>query len=114
MRLKSGIWVMAYIRRLQSEGIPAAVLKRGDEDAGAIFIKIATLDGRALLFAPAPTGLEGAETERRWTGIGGKPLEERAADELLARERELDRDAWLIEIEDRRGRHFLDDWLAKD
>ncbi len=112
MRLKSGIWVMAYIRRLQAEGIPAAVLKRGDEDAGAIFIKIATLDGKATMFAPAPAGLEGAESDRRWTLIG-EAIDERSADEQLARERNLDPDAWQIEVEDRKGRHFLDDWLAR-
>ena len=104
---------MAYIRRLQAEGIAAAVLKRGDEDAGAIFIKVATLDGMALLFAPAPTGLDGAETDRRWTRVGGA-IEERAADDQLRRERELDPDVWQIEVEDRKGRHFLEDWLAKD
>lgn len=113
MRVKSGLWVMAYIRRLQAEGVPAAVLKRGDEDAGAIFIKLTTLDGKAILFAPAPTGLEGAEDDRRWTRIGIAPMDERSADEQLARERHLDRDVWQIEIEDRRGRHFLDDWLAE-
>ncbi len=54
MRLKSAIWVAAYIRRCNGEGAFAAVRRRGAEDAGAIFIKLNRLDGTAELFAPAP------------------------------------------------------------
>jgi hypothetical protein len=35
-------------------------------------------------------------------------------DALIQRELDMDRDAWLLEVEDRSGRHFLDDWLAKE
>jgi hypothetical protein len=34
------------------------------------------------------------------------------ADAFLAREAEFDSDMWIIEVEDRRGRHFLDDSLV--
>ena len=54
MRLKSAIWVAAYIRRCNGEGAFAVVRRRGAEDAGAIFIKLNRLDGTAELFAPAP------------------------------------------------------------
>ena len=50
MRLKSAIWVAAYIRRCYGEGAFAAVRRRGAEDAGAIFIKLNRLDGTAELF----------------------------------------------------------------
>ncbi len=39
-RLKSSIWVAAYLRRCQTEGIFGAVRKRGAEEAGAVFVKI--------------------------------------------------------------------------
>ncbi len=40
MRLKSGIWVAAYLRRCNIEGAFAAVRRHGAEEAGAVFIKI--------------------------------------------------------------------------
>ncbi len=40
MRLKSGIWVAAYIRRCGVEGVFAAVRRRGAEEAGAIFVVV--------------------------------------------------------------------------
>jgi hypothetical protein len=35
-------------------------------------------------------------------------------DALIVRERDMDRDIWVIEVEDRAGRHFLDDWLSAE
>src|SRR5258708_23125558 len=54
MRLKSGIWVAAYLRRCQIEGAAAVLRRRGAEEAGAIFIKVSRLDGTADLYGPAP------------------------------------------------------------
>src|SRR4051812_50229989 len=54
MRLKSSIWVAAYLRRCQTEGVFGAVRRRGAEEAGAGFVKIALLGGNAMLYAPAP------------------------------------------------------------
>ena len=53
MRLKSGIWVAAYLRRCNVEGAFAAVRRRGADEAGAVFIKISRLDGTATLYGPA-------------------------------------------------------------
>ena len=49
MRLKTGIWVAAYLRRCQIEGAAAVLRRRGAEEAGAIFIKVSRLDGTADL-----------------------------------------------------------------
>ncbi len=54
MRLKSAIWVAAYLRRCQTAGVFGAVRRRGAEEAGAVFVKVATLDGNATLYVPAP------------------------------------------------------------
>ena len=37
MRLKSALWVAAYLRRCQVEGSAAVVRRRGAEEAGAVF-----------------------------------------------------------------------------
>ena len=54
MRLKSALWVAAYLRRCQVEGAFAVVRRRGAEEAGAVFVRICRLDGTSDLFGPAP------------------------------------------------------------
>jgi hypothetical protein len=113
MRLKAEIWVKAYLRRCQVEGADAVLVRRGDSDAGAIFIKISRLDGTAALYGPAPTGLDEAREDRRWQAcLAHEPAPESDADAYLARQIDFDPDIWIVSVEDRQGRHFLDDWLA--
>ncbi len=109
MRLKSAIWVAAYVRRCHVEGAFAAVRRRGAEEAGAIFIKLNRLDGTAELFGPAPQSAfdEAHPTERafapqlrRAARAGGK------VEERLVREIRFDPDAWIVEVEDRAGPAF--------
>jgi hypothetical protein len=113
MRLKSAIWVAAYLRRCQTEGIFGAVRRRGAEVAGAVFVKLALLDGNAVLYTPAPQTAydESRPVERVFTPSSKEPLPEQAVEERLAKEIRFDPDVWIVEIEDRVGRHFLD--LAK-
>jgi len=111
MRLKSAIWVAAYVRRCNGEGAFAVVRRRGAEEAGAIFIKLNRLDGAAELFAPAPQAVfdEAHPSDRAFTrSLGDAPVPEQKVEDRLAREIRFDPDAWIIEVEDRAGRHFLD------
>jgi hypothetical protein len=113
MRLKSEIWVKAYLRRCQHEGADAVLVRRGDTDAGSIFIKVSRLDGTAALFGPAPAGLAVAREDRQWRPcLEQQPIPEADADSYLARQVEFDSDIWIVSVEDRQGRHFLEDWLA--
>src|SRR5690242_6482816 len=113
MRLRTEFWVKAYIRRCAVEGASAVVVRHGDDDAGAIFIKVDRLDGTCFVFGPAPAGLDGAESDRRWTALlNSSGAECAAADTYLAREANFDSDLWIVEVEDRKGRHFLDDSLV--
>lgn len=117
MRLRSEIWVKAYIRRCASAGVMAVVARHGDDDAGAIFIRINRLDGTSVLYGPAPAGLDSGALDREWVmrpaarGASG-PGPDAAIDAVLAREVDFDTDLWIIEVEDRAGRHFLDGWLS--
>jgi hypothetical protein len=113
MRVKSEIWVKAYLRRASAAGAMGVVARRGDDDAGIILIKIARLDGTADLFGPAPAGLASSDGERQWVQLA-MAAPEADVDARLATERRLDSDSWVVEIEDRAGRHFLDGWLAPD
>jgi hypothetical protein len=112
MRLKAEFWVKGYIRRCAVEGASAVVVRHGDDDAGAIFIKINRLDGTCLLFGPAPAGYSGMDSDRHWVACGAaEGVREDEADAYLAQEARFDSDLWLVEVEDRNGRHFLDDQL---
>lgn len=114
MRLKAGIWVKAYIRRCAGAGIPAAVVRHGDDDAGAIFIRVNLLNGTSRLFGPAPAGLDEAGRDRMLMDLfDGHVASDSDVEATLDRQRAFDPDMWIIEIEDRAGRHFLDDWLAR-
>lgn len=102
-RLTSGLWVSAYLSRLRLADIPAYVTAKGDATAGAVVVKVATLDGRARAFQRS---FDLASDARVWVILAEGPEPE--VDALLARQRARDRDLWVIELEDRQGRTLLD------
>ena len=110
MRLKSSIWVAAYLRRCQIEGIFGAVRRRGAEEAGAVFVKVGLLDGKAMLYVPAPQTVydDSRPIERIFMPTSPEPMPEASVEERLVKEIRFDPDAWIVETEDRAGRHFLD------
>ena len=112
MRLKSGLWVSAYVRRCDVEGIFAGVRRRGAEEAGAIFIKVNRLDGTADVYGPAPQSAFGGSDEPldRAFSLAMKtmPAQDAEVEAWLTRQIRFDPDLWIIETEDRAGRHFLD------
>jgi len=111
MRLKSSIWVAAYMRRCQVEGLFAAVRRHGADEAGAIFVKVNRLDGTADLYGPAPQAAfdESRPADRAFSlCLKERPAPEADVEAFLAREMRFDPDVWIVETEDREGRHFLD------
>ncbi len=101
-RLASGIWVSAYLRRLQALGIPAYVIARGDDTAGAVLVKLALMDGTARAYTRS---FDLESDTRIWQVLveGG----ERDVDAAITRQRSFDPDLWVIEVEDARGRDLL-------
>ena len=111
MRLKSGIWVAAYLRRCFIEGAFGAVRRHGAEEAGAIFVKVNRLDGTADIYGPAPQAAfdEAQPVDRAFSsGLKTLPAPEADVEAYLERQVRFDPDLWIVEIEDRAGRHFLD------
>ncbi|MBM1633433.1 DUF1491 family protein [Sulfitobacter mediterraneus] len=103
-RLTSRFWVDAYLARLRFQDIPAFVVAHGDDTGGAVLVKLSTLDGRAMVFQRSFDLMSG---ERRWIELSSG--EEAEVDEAIARQRGFDPDIWVIEVEDRQGRHLLDE-----
>ena len=100
-QLKAGFWTSALIRRAEIAGAFAAVVKRGDKDAGACLVKVRLGDGEAVLYRP----IRNMSGERVWLPKG--PAEEREIDAYMNSRVDDDPDLWIVEIEDRQGRHFL-------
>ncbi len=103
-RLASGIWVSAYLARLRLAGIATYVTQKGDATAGAVLVKVATLDGQARAFQRS---FDLAADQRVWVVLTEGA--EIAVDAVLARQKARDRDLWVIELEDRAGRTRLDE-----
>jgi len=95
------LWVSALLRRAGLGGAFATIVHKGDEERGDVVVKVTSERGQARLYAPAfnpegPTEFERLSVET-----------EADADSLIAKRQKMDRDLWVIEIEDREGRHFL-------
>ena len=106
MRLRSDIWVAAYIRTQEVNGGYATLRRRGAAEAGAVFVVLDCLDGRAALFAPGPSDEDlGRRFVRAHKAEWEEPAEIAAR---LAREVQRDPDVWIVDVERRDGAHRLD------
>lgn len=101
-QLKTGIWIDALIRRAQVGGAFACLVQSGDRDAGTVLVVVRARDGLTLL--SPERDMDGA---RIWRG---DVLNDEA--ELMARiasRLDFDADISVVEIDDRQGRHFIDE-----
>ncbi|MFA3920233.1 DUF1491 family protein [Ruegeria hyattellae] len=100
--LTADFWVHAYLARLRFQDIPAFIVAHGDDTAGAVLVKLNTLDGQATAFQRSFDLMSG---ERKWVELSGGA--ETDVDAAIRRQRSFDPDLWVIEVEDRQGRHLL-------
>ncbi|MGI9440416.1 MAG: DUF1491 family protein [Parvibaculales bacterium] len=110
LRLKAGIYVNALVRRIFAVGSAAFVARHGDDDAGGIFIRVNRLDGHSGLL----TQFSGMEGEAGWRVLATPQTPDSEVDALLQREINRDPDLWVVEIEDKAGRHFLEEKIMGD
>ena len=110
MLLSTDIWVSALIRRAELSGAFGMVIRKGDARAGAVLVKVLHRpQGTARLYTEA-TRLDG---ERVWM----QPVaseEEPVLDAYIERTVRVDPDVWVVEVDDREGRHFLTEAVEKD
>ena len=109
MLLNSDLWVGALIRRAGIEGANATVVRKGDARAGTVIVKAYNTSERtARLFSEA----FGQDGDRLWI----QPVKgtESELDAYVERQRGHDPDLWVVEIEDRQGRHFLTESVEGD
>lgn len=101
-RLTARFWVDAYLARLRFQDIPGFVVSHGDDTAGAVLVKLNTLDGRARAYTRSFDLMSG---QRVWTELSAG--DEWDVDQSISKQRSFDTDLWVIEVEDRQGRHLL-------
>ena len=103
MLLSTDIWVGALIRRAELGGAFAVVARKGDARAGSVLVKVLNRgEGTARLYSEATRG----DGERVWMRPAASD-DERELDAYIERTLRIDPDLWVVEIEDREGRHFL-------
>ncbi|WP_281823380.1 DUF1491 family protein [Jannaschia rubra] len=102
-RLTASFWVSAYRKRLELQDIPCFVVRHGDDTGGAVLVKLNTLDGQARVFQRSFDLMTG---ERAWVVLTEGA--EAECDAAIVRQRGFDPDLWVLEVEDRQGRHLLD------
>lgn len=104
-RLKAGIFIRALIRRVQVAGASAFVVRSGAEEAGAVIIKVAKLDGTVLVL----NQVRDAKGALAWAQALGGWTDEARASQWCTKQVAFDPDLWIVEIEDRDGRAFVDE-----
>lgn len=104
-RLATELWVKALVRRAETAGASAYIVQRGDRERGDVLVKVARMDGEARAYVPR-VSMEGERVFVDLIAQGVGP-EEGEVDRYVAKARGRDSDLWVVEIEDRDGRHFL-------
>ncbi len=94
-RVKAGIWVAMAMRLSDISGRPAAVLRKGDADAGGILCVLRGREGLVVLSQARDA--EGRPAWLRATGQG--PVGQDAADAYVERQLRRDPDLWVVEFE---------------
>lgn len=103
MLLSTDIWVAALMRRAELAGAFAVVARKGDARAGSVLVKVLKrADGTTRLYSEATRG----DGERVWM-MPSLSDQETELDKYIERALRIDPDLWVVEIDDRDGRHFL-------
>lgn len=99
--LKPYIWIPALIRRAEVEGAFGMIIRKGDPDGGTGLILVRDRLGLVTLYRPV-RNMDGV---RVWWPKGPEP--ESVINAYIKDRVEDDPDIWIVEIEDKEGRHFL-------
>ena len=101
-RLPTDLWVMAHVRRCSAEGVPVTVARKGEAKGGTLILKLNLFDKGCRVLSQA-RDLDG---NLGWlAAFEGRLVPEAEADTYIARAVSRDPDLWVVEVEDREGRH---------
>lgn len=101
-RLATEIWLMAQIRQGHANGLPVYVLRRGEARAGSVLVKINLMGPGCRVLAQ----VRDARGRLGWmSAFGEAPVPEAEADAYIERAVKRDPDLWVVEVENKEGRH---------
>ena len=104
-RIPTELWVKAHIKRLNLEGIPVVVIRHGDPHSGIVILKLNQHDEGFRVMSQ----MRHADGQLGWLEMcEGKSVSEEEADAYISRQTLRDPDLWVLEVEDRYGRHWFD------
>jgi hypothetical protein len=104
-RLPTDLWVKAHVKLCSAEGVPVIVARRGDPHSGIVILKLNQLD----LGCRVMSQMRDLDGKLGWLeALEGALVPEVEADAYIARQAERDPDLWVMEVEDRLGRHWVD------
>ena len=104
MRLKTNIVIDAALRQADNLAIPAYISKKGDPDAGAIFLELETDLDCVHLFHRR---FDFDENEI-WECLNqGDPQRADIIAKQIQREIDRDPDCWVVTVQDRRARNIF-------
>jgi hypothetical protein len=100
--LRTEVWLMAHVRRCQVRGIPVTIARKGEAGRGTVVLKINQLEHGCRVLSQA----RDVDGRLGWlAAFQGALVPEPEADAYIARAVKRDPDLWVVEIEDREGRH---------
>ena len=103
-RLPTHVEVASILRRTAATGDFATVMKKGDEDRGALLL-IVTSRGRHVTCLERALGIDGLY---RWTQVGpGESAGSAELQEFLRKRARFDEDSWAIELDIAEPERFI-------
>ena len=101
-RIRMDVWISAHLRQCFADGIAAYVIRKGDPQSGTLLLKINRLGGGCSVLGQS-RDLDG---NLGWLpAFADEAVGEAQADAYIDRALQRDPDLWVVEIEDREGRH---------
>lgn len=100
-QLKTGIWIDALIRRAEVAGAFGCLVHKGDRDSGTVLVVVRSQQGLTL-YAPE----RDMQGDRLWRP---EEVDQTELSRLIMSRLKFDSDLNVVEIEDRAGRHFIEE-----
>lgn len=92
-RLKSSLWVKAIIRQFNKDSVEAVLIKKGDDDAGALLIILTDPDNNYAILREQNASWHRPTFKRDPTLPAFEQIES-----YIKKQKNIDPDLWIIEI----------------
>jgi hypothetical protein len=95
-RIPTELWVTAHLRQCAAKAVPVYVVRRGEPDSGTVMVKLVRKDRTCKLLSQS----RDIDGNMGWMDVfGGEAVDERKADEYIARTVSRDPVVWVVEVE---------------